>query len=150
MHAVLRSHFPEQSVWSLRAIVVWARMHGYCPQPAQEVCAPEPRCSSSSSYSEPVRIMDWLETAQKSDAVSESEDEIDVEAVQPAHVKGEWCRAGADASAGCRQVLSSGCCVTVRLQQKAPLCADVEVLNLGVELWLLCYSEVAAGSPPVC
>ena len=27
-------------------------------------------------------------------------------------------------------MLSSGCCVTVRLQQEAPLCADVEVLNL--------------------
>ncbi|KAJ9586306.1 hypothetical protein L9F63_020014 [Diploptera punctata] len=114
VQSALRTHFPEESVWGVRAIIVWARMHGYCPMPVWgETTTSESRPATCSTYSEPVRIMDWLVTAQKSDAGSESDEEIDVISTQLSVTK-------------------------MKLKQEPQVTRDVEVLNVDPDVELLC------------
>jgi hypothetical protein len=84
----LQKRFPADRVWGIRAISVWARLHGYTP--VQRLADTGSESISSGpviqrSYSEPVGIMDWLLTNHTSDQCSgsESDAEVDVLGIDP-------------------------------------------------------------------
>lgn len=88
----LQKQFPADRVWGTRAILVWARLHGYTPVQRPADTGPENVSSepvTQRTYSEPVGIMDWLVTNHKSDQCSgsESDAEIDVVGVEPPQTK---------------------------------------------------------------
>jgi hypothetical protein len=89
----LQKRFPSDRVWSTRAILVWARLHGYTPVQRPADTGPENVSSdpiTQRTYSEPVGIMDWLVTNHKSDQCSgsESDAEVDVVGMEPPQTKG--------------------------------------------------------------
>jgi hypothetical protein len=91
----LQKRFPADRVWSVRAILVWARLHGYTPVQRPADAGPEDVSSGpviQRTYSEPVGIMDWLLTNHKSDQFSgsESDTEVDVVGIEPSQTKREF------------------------------------------------------------
>jgi hypothetical protein len=89
----LQKQFPEDRVWGTRAILVWARLHGYTPVQQRADTGLENILSGpikQRTYSEPVGIMDWLVTNHKSDqsSSSESDVEVDVVGIEPAQTQG--------------------------------------------------------------
>ncbi|XP_067004518.2 YEATS domain-containing protein 2 isoform X2 [Anabrus simplex] len=96
--ALREGGFSEEEVWSTRNIVIWAKLHGHTPLSRNQSVLTDTKLNiadqdqltsnSVSTYSEPVKIVEWLEANLEANRGSlEDDTEIDVVRLSPPTVR---------------------------------------------------------------